>query len=117
MRAEEARTGVPAEELLARAVAAQFATAPNVNPAESELIRRLTESLPDTIWERYRALAARHHAETLTELERGELIALVRVANEWHNRRLEAGIELARQRSVPFSLIQETYSLNPVPVE
>ena len=39
LRAEEARTGVPAVELLSQAVKAKFATAPNP-PSDEELLRR-----------------------------------------------------------------------------
>lgn len=116
LRAEEARTGVPVEELLARAVRAQFASAANP-PGEEELLREATQTLSESFWERFRTLAAQLKLGQITELERGELIALVRQANDWHNARLEAGIALAKRRGVPFEQVRRELSIEPVSVE
>ena len=116
LRAEEARTGVPVEELLARAVRAQFASAANP-PGEEEFLREATQTLSESFWERFRTLAAQHKSGQITELERGELIALVRQANDWHNARLEAGIRLAKRRGVPFEQVRRELHIEPVSVE
>jgi hypothetical protein len=116
LRAEEARTGVPAVKLLSQAVKAKFATAPNP-PSDEELLRRATQKLSESFWERYRALVAKQKSETITELERGELIAVVRQANEWHNERLEAAIALAKRRGIPFAQLKQELDLAPVVVE
>ncbi|WP_309721414.1 hypothetical protein [Armatimonas sp.] len=116
LRAEEARTGVPAVELLSQAVKAKFATAPNP-PSDEELLRRATQKLSESFWERYRALVAKQKSEIITELERGELIAVVRQANEWHNERLEAAIALAKWRGIPFAQLKQELDLAPIVVE
>lgn len=116
LRAEEARTGVPAVELLSQAVKAKFATAPNP-PSDEELLRRATQTLSDSFWTRYRALVAKQKSETIAELERGELIAVARQANEWHNERLEAAIALAKRRGIPFAQIKQELRIEPVVVE
>ena len=116
LRAEEARTGVPAEVLLSRAVQAHFGIAENT-VGEVELLRRAMESLDEAFWERFRVLAQRRSAGKLTEVERGELIAVVRQANAWNNRRLEAAIALAAFRGVPFHTVKRELGIEPVVVE
>jgi hypothetical protein len=107
------RTGIPVEELLSRAIIASIAATDIV---ETDLIRRATEKLSEDFWKRYRELSALSAEEQLTEVDRGELIALVRQADEWNNRRLEAGIALARHRGVPYEQIKADLHLEPVNV-
>jgi hypothetical protein len=108
------RTGIPVEELLSRAIIASIAATDMV---ETDLIRRATETLSEDFWQRYRELTALSAKEQLTEVDRGEFIALVRQANEWNNRRLEAGITLAKHRCVPYEQVKAELHIEPVNVE
>ena len=115
--AEAKRTGVPPEVLLSRAVIASLSSSGFYNDTEADLVRRATETLSDDFWNRYRELVKMRDEERLTEVDRGEYIALVRLSNEWNNRRLEAGIALSKKRGVPYEQVKEELQIQPVNAE
>lgn len=73
-----------------------------VGPEEARLLEQIGEGLPVATWARYRALKSQRDAGDLTDAEHDELIRLVNEVEIWNAQRLEAVMELARLRGVPF---------------
>lgn len=72
---------------------------------ETALLQQISEGLPAETWQRYHELKARRQAETVTEDEHAELIALSDEIEEWNARRLALVVDLARVRSVSFTVL------------
>jgi len=95
------------QELQARAVSTRL------SPEETDLLQRINASLSAVEWERYRALLAKRNAESLSDNEQVELIALSDQLEEANVRRMEAVSELARVRKVTVPELMSTLGLTP----
>jgi len=83
---------------------------------EADLLQQIGQGLPEAFWKRYRTLAARRQAETLTPDEQAELVALSDQAEERTLRRTRALAELAARRGIPLSTLARQMGLRPAPV-
>lgn len=88
-------------------------TATRLSPEETELLQRINASLSSLEWERYRSLLVKRDAETLTDEEHSELIALSDKIEEANVNRMEAVAELARVRKVTVPELMSTLGLIP----
>ena len=87
-----------------------------VEAAEAELLKEISQGFPETFWQRYRDLIARRQAGTLTQREQAELIGLSDQAEERTLRRMQALVELAQRRGVPFEHLLHEMGIRPTPV-
>ncbi len=95
------------QELQARA------TSGRLSAEETDLLQRINTSLSAVEWERYRALLAKRDAESLSDKEQVELIALSDQIETANVHRMEAVAELARVRKVTVSELMTTLGLSP----
>jgi hypothetical protein len=117
LRATAERAGVSPDQYVLDLLRDQI-TSTNGGPtglpaAESSLLERINEGLPDETWTRYEALKEKRDAETLTDAEHEELIRLSDEIEIWNARRLEAVAELAKLRGVPFPELVKQLGLGP----
>lgn len=82
-------------------------------PAETRLLERINEGLPEATWTRYHALKGKRDAGTPTDPEHAELIRLVNEIEIWNARRLEAVAELAKLRGARFPDLVRELGLGP----
>ncbi len=88
-------------------------------PAEAgevDLLREINLGFSQDFWSRYRTLAARRQAETLTPDEQAELITLSDQVEERTLRRTQALVELATQRNVSLDGLLQQLGIHPQPV-
>jgi antitoxin component of RelBE/YafQ-DinJ toxin-antitoxin module len=79
---------------------------------ESKLLRQINTSLSAIEWERYRILLAKRDAESLTQDEHAELVAISDQIEEANARRMKAVVELARLRKTTVPALVETLGLS-----
>jgi hypothetical protein len=84
-----------------------------LSPAESKLLKKINTSLSAIEWERYHFLLAKREAETLTDAEQAELVALSDQIEEANARRMKAVAELARLRKITVPMLVEKLGLSP----
>jgi hypothetical protein len=116
-----AAEGVPAETIVLGALAEQFDRPPAhqtdvacLPPEEARLLEAINQGFPNHFWDRYRTLVDKRRAESLTESEHAELIALYDQIEIAHAKRLEHVIELARLRNVsPKDVMRQLGLGNP----
>ena len=116
---ESSRTGVPPEDLVARRIETQWATAarfPVLSEKETDLLAQINEGLPPAFWEPYRALIQRRDAGVLTSAEQATLIALSDEVEEKNLRRTQCLIALAQMRRTSLEDLIAELGLTPAPV-
>jgi len=116
---ESARTGVAPEELAARRIEAQWATAtqfPALSSEESTLLAEINTGFPPSFWQRYRQLIALREAETLSPQEQAELISLSDTVEEKNLQRVHRLLALAQLRHVSLESLIADLGLAPVSV-
>jgi hypothetical protein len=121
LREEAVRRGKDAASLVAETIEekrrresdAGTAMPPHLGPVESDLLRKINEGLPESTWNRYRQLIKKRRAESLTEAEYEELLAVGNLIEETHVRRLEHVAQLARVRNAPFNQIMKELGIKP----
>lgn len=108
VREEAAREGIDPGTLVVRALEKQLTAQPggDAQLPEQELLRLINEGPSDAVWTRYRELAARRDAETLTPAEHEELIRLSDAIEAADVRRLEWMAQLARFRGISLSQLR-----------
>lgn len=84
--------------------------------SEPELLAKITEGFPEAFWRRFRALAAKRDAGTLTPAEREELIAHSDRTEFRDAERLTYLADLSRRRGVPVRALMDEMGLRPVRV-
>lgn len=113
LRETSAATGVPAEALVIDVLSQTLCKSrancppPNLSPEESKLFAVINEGLSEQEWQRYRTLIGRRQAESLTEGERLELIAMCNRLETLNAARMEKLAELARLRGVTLDQIMK----------
>jgi hypothetical protein len=88
-------------------------SAPRVSSREAELLLAIHESMSAIVWERYHALIAKRHAETLTSEELQDLIALTNAIEHANVVRLTAVAELAQLRNTTLDALLDELGLTP----
>ena len=84
--------------------------------SESLLLAKINEGFSEHFWTRYKNLIAKRRAETLTEEEQTELIALSDQLEERNVVRLKYLAELAKRRKTTVRQLMETLGIRPVSV-
>ena len=83
---------------------------------EADVLARINRSgLPDAFWDRYRTLAAKREAETLTRKEQQELIGLSDQMEARRVERLRHLVTLAQMRQTSVDALTDELGLRPVP--
>lgn len=109
--------GVDVATFLRDAAEARLRPAPPPRSmSETELLAKITEGFPAAFWERFRALAAKRDAGTLTPPEQQELIAHSDRTEARDAERLTYLTELSRRRGVPVRVLTTELGLRPVRV-
>lgn len=115
LRAEAARTGVPADALVLKAVEQQLlgatevgsSAAASLSPHEVKLLSAINTGFPAEFWERYHALRATGQDGNagLSPSDRAELLDLSDRIEAAQVERLKLAVELAKLRGVPLDAL------------
>ena len=81
--------------------------APSLPKDETELLQQINRGLPDGIRQRYDALNAKLHDETITPQEHEELLTLIDRIELADAERMQRLVALARLRGVPVDTMME----------
>jgi hypothetical protein len=81
--------------------------------SENELLEEINRGFPAQHWQRYRELRVKLRAETLTEKEHAELLAMIQVREEANVHRVERLAELAERRQVPLKTLMDQMGIEP----
>ena len=84
---------------------------PHLSQAESELMQRINQGLPEETWVRYHDLVAKRKAETLTSEQHQELMRLSDQVEMDYAQRLEIVLELARLRGTLLEAQMKTLGI------
>lgn len=84
---------------------------PHLSSAESELMQRINQGLPEETWLRYHALRAKCQAETLMPEEHQELILLSDQVEMDYAQRLGLVLELAHLRGTTLEAQMKTLGI------
>ncbi len=91
--------------------------APSLSRAETELLLKINEGVPDEIHRRYKALNAKRRANTLQAGEHEELLRLVQQVEQIQVERVECLVELAQLRDVGLTALMQSLGIQPQPYE
>ena len=81
--------------------------APRSSSSEADLLPIITQGLPEELGRRYGELVAKRGARTLTPEEHAELLRLNDQVEQWEGKRLEALVQLARQRQMSLEAVMK----------
>jgi hypothetical protein len=79
--------------------------------AEAELLQKINEGWSPQRWERYHTLTAKRSAETLTDEEYAELVALTNEREIAHARRIKYLVELANLRHTSLDEVMDSLAI------
>ena len=82
-------------------------------PLEANLLIKINHSLDGIAWTRYHTLQAKRRAESLTDGEQQELVALSDQIKMTNAQRMTYLMELARLRNVPLASLMQKLGLKP----
>ncbi len=82
--------------------------------SETDLLTHISRGFPASFWDRFRALAAKSEAGTLTPQEHEELLAHTDQTEHRDAERLTYLIELSHRRRVPVQELMAELGLHPV---
>jgi phosphoglycerate-specific signal transduction histidine kinase len=83
---------------------------------EEEILRRITAGLPETFWQRKKALDARAEQLTLTEEDHQERTSLVQKLEQWQVSLLEDIVALAQvKKEAPTVIMRRLGKPKPMP--
>jgi hypothetical protein len=109
LRVEAARAGLDPDKYIINALedrlrerATRQQGAPHLTHAESDLLQKINQGLPEHIWQRYNELIAKRRAESLTAEEQTELIGISDGIEQANAERMAHLGELARLRHAPL---------------
>ena len=108
VREEAAREGIDPGTLVLRAVEKELTPQAGADGglSEPELLRLINEGPSESVWTRYRELAARRDAGTLAAAEHEELIRLSDAIESADVQQLEWMAQLARLRGISLSQLR-----------
>lgn len=121
LREEAARSGLNPDAYMVQTLEQRLHEVlpdPNRLPAaESALLVKINRGPDGLEWDRYHALLARNHDETITPAEHAELISMIRLVENANVERIEYLIDLASLRGVSLDSLLESLNICPPPVE
>jgi predicted transcriptional regulator len=103
----------PTEEVAASLMATALFKEPAID-RESELLRLISEGLPERVWNRKTELDARSESGTLSPDEYQERLGLLTQIERWTVTRLEAIVELAELREETTQSVMQKLGILPV---
>ena len=111
--------GVEISALMSEAVQAYVRQHDPARPlTEAELLMRINRSgFPEMFWDRFRALAVKRHAGTLTLEEQKELLWHTEQTENRDAERLPYLFQLAERRGVSVQALMTQLGLHPVPFD
>lgn len=80
---------------------------------ESELLEEINRGFPAEHWKRYEELVTKRRAETLTDDEHAEMLAMIQLREEANVHRVECLAELAKRRQVPLRELMDQMGIVP----
>ncbi|WP_309689276.1 hypothetical protein [Armatimonas sp.] len=107
------KQGRPTEEVAASLMATVLFKEPAID-RESELLRLISEGLPENFWSRKVDLDAKAEEVTLTPDEYNERFALLTQMERWQVTRLEAVVELAQLREETPHIVMQKLGILPI---
>ena len=113
LEAQAKREGRTLEDVAARLLAVTLARS-SVPDRESELLRLISEGLPEDFWSRKAALDSKAEALALTPGEYTERLELLSQMERWQVTRLEAVVELAQLRGETPQRVMESLGILPI---
>lgn len=87
--------------------------APSLPHKEAELLQKINQGLPAETQQRFDLLTAKRRAETLTDAEYEELLALVDEIELRDAKRVEYLVELAQLRSISLRTLMQQLEIRP----
>lgn len=121
LRQEAAKLGMDAGAFAARTLSERFRKAARSGSrgrkesdvSEVELLKRINRGWPERKWTRYEELIGKRRAETLTESEHSELVALGDDLERWNVRRLTHLSRLAALRQTTVRALMAELGIHP----
>ena len=107
------KQGRSSEEVAASLMATVLFKEPALD-RESELLRLISQGLPEHFWKRKAELDAKAEAITLTPDEVNERLTLLTQMERWQVARLEAVVELAQLREETPHAVMQKMGILPV---
>ncbi len=114
---EAAKEGVAPDRFILRTVEERLRQrraerdVPHLSKAESELMQRINQGLPEETWRQYHALIAKREAGTLTADEQQVLVGLIDQVELAHARRLGSLLELAHLRGTTLDAVMDALGI------
>jgi hypothetical protein len=100
------------EKLLSRIISFQpLYEEHRLTVAESNLLMKINQGVPDAIQQRYNGLIAKRNEKTLTDEEYSELLQLTGQVELLDAKRLDCLTELAHIRNKPLGLLMDELSI------
>lgn len=87
--------------------------APGLPKNEAELLKKINQSLPQEIQQRYRLLIARRKSEKLTEAEHAELLHLTDQVEHLEKQRIDYLLQLAQLRRTTLNEVMQQLEIQP----
>ena len=95
------------------AVYAQKQT-PHLTKKETELLQKINQSIPITLWQPYKKLVAQRKEGALTQSEHEELLRLSDQIERLHAERIGYLVELAQLRNVSLTELMDELGIQPL---
>lgn len=115
LHGEAAREGLDAPEYVVSALKERLTQVQAQPPTETELLRRISQGLPEETWEHYHGLVAKRRAETLTPEEHATLITLSNQIEVVNAQRIGYAADLANLRHTTLEAVMHSLGLGPRP--
>jgi hypothetical protein len=112
LEARARQEGKQAEDIAAALLADSLSAEP-LEDRQSELLRFLSDGLPESFWRRRDALEAQARAKRLTPEEYEERLELSDRLERWHLDQMDAVLELARLRGASPQSVMQKFGLLP----
>jgi len=116
---EAAKSGIDAGTFVVLALEERLQRHPtqrmpsHLSPEEADLLQKINQGLPETIWQEYDGLIAKRRAETLAPDEHVRLIALSDDIETAHVERMAHLAELARLRQTSLKTLMVQLGIKP----
>jgi hypothetical protein len=101
----------PEEAVVALLNESPIASLPSETRQEEEILRRINTGLPETFWQRKKALDTQAEAHLLTPEEYEERISLIQKLEQWQVSILEAIVALAQVKKESPAIIMRRLGL------
>lgn len=88
--------------------------APHLSEKEGELLQKINQGIPETVWQPYAELVAQRDAGELTTETHHELIRLSDQIEELHAERMGYLVELAQLRQISLENLMDALGIQPL---